>query len=92
MAHAELSQKVVRPRCGILKKGKKLSVVTSHGEQMMILKSCHSDATSGHFGVTKTWRRFYWKGMVADTLYFYNTFMTLLKFSDKRIVEQILQQ
>ena len=46
-------------------------------EQMMILKSCHSDATSGHFGVAKMWRRvaerFYWKGMVADTSYFYDT-------------------
>ena len=64
MVHAELLQKVVSPSCGILKKGKKLRVVTFPAEQMMILKSCHSDATSGHFGVTKMWRRvaerFYW--------------------------------
>ena len=77
MAHAELSQKVVRPRCGILKKGKQLKVVTSPVEQMMILKSCHSDAAFGHYGVTMTWRRvaerFYWKGMVADSFYFYDT-------------------
>ena len=62
-------------------------------EQMIILKSCHSDATSGHFGLTETWRRvaerFYWKGMVADTFYFYDTLMTLLKFSEKKLVEQI---
>ena len=80
MVHAELSQKVVRRRCGILKKGKKLRFVTSPAEQMMILKSCHSDM----------WRvaeRFYWKEMVADTFYFYDTFMTLLKFS-KRIMNK----
>ena len=60
----------------------------------MIFKSCHSDARSGHYGVIKTWRRvaerFYWKGMVADTSYFYDTFMILLKLSEKRIVEQFL--
>ena len=39
MAHAELSQKGVRPSCGILKKGKKLRVVASPAEQMMILRS-----------------------------------------------------
>jgi len=83
MAHAELSQEVVRPRCGILKKGKKLKVVPSPAAQMMILKSCHASTrsgsyplASGHFGVTKTWRRvaerFYWKEMVADTFYCYD--------------------
>ena len=29
--------------------------------------------------------------MVADTFYFYDTFMTLVKFSEKRIVEQLLR-
>ena len=52
-------------------------VVTSPTEQMMILNSCHTDATCGHVRVTKTWRRvaeqFYWKEMVADTFYFYDT-------------------
>ena len=52
------------------KKGKKMRVVTSKTEQMVIVRSCHSDPTSGHFGLTKTWKRvaerFYWKGMVAD--------------------------
>ena len=32
-----------------------------------ILQSCHADPTSGHFGMTKTWRRaaerFYWRGL-----------------------------
>ena len=86
MAHAELLQRVVRPRCGILKKGKKLRAVTSSAEQVMIFKLCHSDARSGHYGVTKMWRRvaerLYWKGMVADTSYFYDTFMTLIKLSE----------
>ena len=54
---------------------------------MMILKPGHS--------VTKTLRRvaewFHWKGMVADTFCFYDTFMTLLKFSEKRIVDHILR-
>lgn len=39
-------------------------------EQQRILDACHSEATSGHFGVTKTLNRvrerFYWKGLVAD--------------------------
>ena len=39
-------------------------------DQKPILHSRHSDPTSGHFGVTKTWRRlaerFYWKGMYQD--------------------------
>lgn len=44
-----------------------MKVVTSVEEQGRILRACHSDATSGHFGSTKTWRRvaerFYWRGM-----------------------------
>ena len=39
-------------------------------EQKRVLQSCHSDVTSGHFGVTKTWRRvaerFYWRGLYED--------------------------
>ena len=39
-------------------------------DQKRILYFCHSDPTSRHFGVTKTWRRlaerFYWKGMYQD--------------------------
>ena len=45
-------------------------MISSVREQQRILKACHLDATSGHFGVTKTHKRiaerFYWKGMVAD--------------------------
>ena len=33
---------------------KKVKVISSVQEQQRILKACHSEATSGHFGVTKT--------------------------------------
>ena len=33
-----------------------VKVVTSVEERRRILRSCHSDPTSGHFGVTKTFR------------------------------------
>lgn len=52
------------------KKERKVKVISSVQEQQRILKACHSEATSGHFGVTKTHKRiaerFYWKGIVAD--------------------------
>ena len=42
----------------------------SRKDQLLIVKACHSEPTSGHFGMTKTWKkiteRFYWKGMVSD--------------------------
>ena len=45
----------------------RVKVVTSAEEQTCILRACHADPTSGHFGTTKTWRkvaeRFYWRGM-----------------------------
>ena len=45
-------------------------VIQSSDEQMRILEMCHSDPTSGHFGVKKTFNqvreRFYWKGMFKD--------------------------
>ena len=45
-------------------KGCQVKLVTSFEDQRRILTSCHSDPTSGHFGITKTWRRFaeqfYW--------------------------------
>ena len=51
------------------KKERKVKLISSVQEQQIILKACHSDATSGQFGVTKTHKwiaeRFYWKGMVA---------------------------
>ena len=47
-----------------------VKLITSVEDQKRILQSCHSDSTSGHFGVTKTRRRlaerFYWKGMYQD--------------------------
>ena len=47
-----------------------VKLVMSCDDQKRILRSCHLDPTSGHFGVTKTWRRlaerFYWKGMYQD--------------------------
>ena len=45
------------------KKGR-VKVVNSAKERARILRACHSDPTSEHFGTTKTWRRvaeqFYW--------------------------------
>ena len=50
--------------------GSKVKVVAPSEERRRILKACHSEPTSGHFGVTKTYKRiaerFYWKGMIAD--------------------------
>ena len=52
------------------RKNKRVKVVQSRKDQLLIVKACHSEPTSGHFGLTKTWRRiterFYWKGMVSD--------------------------
>ena len=49
---------------------KKVKVISAVEEQRTVLKACHSDSTSGHFGVTKTYKRiaerFYWKGMISD--------------------------
>ena len=49
------------------KKSGKVKVVTDYKEQWRILQSCHSEPSSGHFGMTKTWRRaaerVYWRGM-----------------------------
>lgn len=54
----------------IQRKSRKVKVISSVKEQKRILQACHSEATSGHFGVTKTHRRvaerFYWKGIVGD--------------------------
>ena len=48
----------------------KVKVLVSHDEQRRVLKACYFKPTSGHFGVTKTYKRiaehFYWKGMIAD--------------------------
>ena len=73
-------KRAVRKRAGTLilengevylqRKGRRVKVIQSRKDQLLIIKSCHSEPTSGHFGLTKTWRRvaerFYWKGMVTD--------------------------
>ena len=45
-------------------------LIQSREEQMRVLVMCHSDPTSGHFGVKKTFNRvrerFYWKGMFKN--------------------------
>ena len=47
------------------RKKRGVKVITSVEEQTRIMRACHSDPTSGHFGSTKTWRRvakqFYWR-------------------------------
>ena len=44
--------------------------IKSRSDQLRIVKSCHVDATSGHFGVKKTVtrikERFMWKGVWKD--------------------------
>ena len=35
----------------------KVKVVTSGNDREQILKACHSEPISGHFGLTKTWKR-----------------------------------
>lgn len=49
---------------------RKVKVVVEKKEQARILRACHAEPTSGHFGVTKTWRRvaerFYWQRMSLD--------------------------
>ena len=39
------------------RRGRKVKVITTVADQNRILRSCHSDPTSGHFGETKTWKR-----------------------------------
>ena len=43
-----------------------VQVIQSSDEQKRIMEMCHSDPTSGHFGVKKTFNQvremFYWKG------------------------------
>jgi len=49
---------------------KRVKVIASREEQVQILNSCHSDATSGHLGTRKTRRkiaeRFYWKWLSTE--------------------------
>ena len=52
------------------KNKEEVRILQSKEEQLRILEMCHSDPTSGHFGVKKTFNRvrerFYWKGMCKD--------------------------
>ena len=54
----------------VVKQKRRVKVVQSVEEQKRILRACHADPTSGHFGMTKTWRRvaerFHWKGLAND--------------------------
>ena len=70
-------KRAVRKRAGTLivksgevhlqRKDRRVKVIQSRRDQLLIIKACHSELTSGQ---TKTWRRvaeqFYWKSMVAD--------------------------
>ena len=48
------------------KNSDEVRIIQSREEQMRVLEVWHSDPTSGHFGVKKTFnrvrKRFYWKG------------------------------
>ena len=52
------------------KNSDELRIIRGREEQMQVLEMCHSDPTSGHFGVKKTFNRvrerFYSKGMFKD--------------------------
>ena len=52
------------------KNKEEVRIIQSREEQLRILEMCHSEPTSGHFGVKKTFNRvrerFYWKGMCKD--------------------------
>ena len=41
----------------VIRKQRKVKVVTGANEREYILKACHSEPTSGNFGLTKTWKR-----------------------------------
>ena len=67
-------ERAVRKRAALLTvdKGKvsfnigktKVKVIISLEEQRRVLKACHSEPTSSHFGVTKTYKR------MAESAYF----------------------
>ena len=49
------------------KKGLWTEVILSKSQQIQIIQACHSDATAGHLGRTKTFykvsERYYWPGI-----------------------------
>ena len=54
----------------LLRKNGRVKIIIDPAEQKRILEACHSDFTSGHFGVTKTCKRlterFYWRGITQQ--------------------------
>ena len=66
--------------------GSKVKVVAPSEERKRILKACHSEPSSGHFGVTKTYKRiaerFYWKGMIADVRVLVSPYLYILALTD----------
>ena len=54
----------------LLRKNGRVKIIIDPAEQKRILEACHSDITSGHFGVTKTCKRlterFYWRGITQQ--------------------------
>ena len=60
------------------KNGKqKVKIITEPEEQKRILEACHSDVTSGHFGIMKTCKRlterlfFYWRGITKQVNHYH---------------------
>ena len=55
----------------LIRKSKHVKIITSIEEQSRILQACHSDPTSGHFGIVKMCKRlterFYWHGITHQT-------------------------
>ena len=57
----------------------KVKIITEPEEQKHILEACHSDVTSGHFGVTKhvakrLTERFYWRGITKQVNHNHNQY------------------
>ena len=54
----------------LLRKNVRVKIIIDPAEQKRILEACHSDFTSGNFGVTKTCKklteRFYWRGITQQ--------------------------
>jgi len=43
----------------VQQKNRKVKVIRSREDQLLSVQACHSDPTSGHFGMKKTWRLTY---------------------------------
>ena len=75
------------------KNGQKVKIITDPAEQKRILEACHSDFTSGHFGVTKTCKRlterFYWRGITKQAKDLVS-YICALRSACARLHEQII--